>query len=405
MDAFAPVKNSHKPRLLMIIPGPLWEIKTSLRKRAEGLSRDYRGAIVTAMPVAGEVPLGGFTLMALRFRRFKPWMNLKFMAYGCRLALCARFLGRRQGRGWDLVVTYDPLRSGLIGLLIARLSGARFCPEVNGVYDSYANYLDDPPGIMLWIKRRLYPRLIAFTLTRADGIKTLFPGQLDRFCRVLKTPIIEPFFDYVDLEPFRDLGEEKVVLFVGYPFRLKGVDILIDAFKRVSPSHPDWTLKILGWYPDDRELRAAMAGHPRILHHPPVYSHEMPEHMGRCGIFVLPSRSEAMGRVLLEAMASGKPRIGSNLEGIPTVINDGVDGLLFRPGDADDLAKKLERLMGDPGLRKSLGEAGRLRASREFGSEEYLSRLAGFYGRVLEAERKPAVAAGHRVEGAYGPAA
>jgi hypothetical protein len=55
-------------------------------------------------------------------------MNLKFVLFGCALALKARFGGPR----WDLVVTYDPLRSGLIGLLAARLSGARFCPEVNG---------------------------------------------------------------------------------------------------------------------------------------------------------------------------------------------------------------------------------------------------------------------------------
>jgi glycosyltransferase involved in cell wall biosynthesis len=52
------------------------------------------------------------------------------------------------------------------------------------------------------------------------------------------------------------------------------------------------------------------------------------------------------------------PRVGSDLEGIPTVIEDGVDGLLFRPGDAADRAAKLNRLMGDRVLRKAMGEAG-----------------------------------------------
>src|SRR6185436_18436702 len=248
----------------------------------------------------------------------------------CWLALRARF----GGAGWDLVVTYDPLRSGLIGLLIARLAGARFCPEVNGVYQSYANYIDDKPGLLLEIKKRLYPRLVAFTLARADGIKVLFPSQIDHFRPLKKNPVLESFFDYVDLEPFRDLGEEKVILFVGFPFHLKGVDLLIEAFKRLSPRHPDWTLKILGWFPEPNPLKAAIGGHPRIFHHPPVFSSDMPYHMGRCGIFVLPSRTEAMGRVLLEAMASGKPRVGARIEGIPTVINDGSDGLLFEPGNA-----------------------------------------------------------------------
>jgi glycosyltransferase involved in cell wall biosynthesis len=379
---------SAAPRLLLILPGPLWEIKGSLRKRIEYLSERYQGLIVTTMPEAGRHRLGNFTLKSLRFHRgLKTWVNLKYLMYGCWLALRAR-LG---GPGWDLVVTYDPLRSGLIGLLVARLAGARFCPEVNGVYNSYANYIDDPPGPMLRLKKWLYPRLVSFTLSHADGIKILFPRQLDAFRRVLRNPVVESFFDYVDLEPFRDLGEEKVILFVGFPFRLKGVDLLIEAFKKIHPRHPEWKLKILGWFPDDRALKKAMDGHPAIFHHPPVYSSEMPAHMGSCGIFVLPSRTEAMGRVLLEAMASGKPRVGSRLEGIPTVIDDGVDGLLFHPGDADDLAAKLDRLMGDADLRRTLGRAGRARALREFGADAYFPRLLGFYGKVLrrEAEAVP----------------
>lgn len=382
MDALPEMNGAGARRLLFILPGPLWEIRDSLRKRMERLSQRYTGLIVTTMPEAGEHALGNFTLKALRYRRgSKLWMNLKYILFGCWLALKSRFGGDK----WDLVVTYDPLRSGLIGLLVARISGARFCPEVNGCYDSYANYLDDAPGPLLALKRRLYPLLVRFTLSRADGIKTLFPRQLDSFRDAIRTPVVESFFDYVDLDPFRDLGEEKVVLFVGFPFRLKGVDVLIEAFRRVSPRHPDWSLKILGWFPDRRELDAAMDGHPRMSHHPPVYSHEMPGHMGRCGIFVLPSRTEAMGRVLLEAMACGKPRIGARVDGIPTVIEDGRDGLLFRPGDAGDLAEKLDHLMGDAALRGGLGRAGRVRAAEEFNADAYFRRLLDFYGRVLKA--------------------
>lgn len=387
-------------RLLLLLPGPLWEIKDSLRIRMERLSDLYEGSIVSAMPEAGEHRIGNFTLKAMKFRRgafWKPWMKLKYLLYGCRLALRARFGYER----WDLVVTYDPLHSGLIGLLVARLAGARFAPEVNGVYDSPANYLDGGPRILLDMKRWLYPRLVGFTLSRADGIKALFPAQLRNYRERLCTPVVEHFFDFVDLEPFRDLGEEKVVLFAGFPFRLKGVDLLIEAFKRVSPRHPEWKLKILGWFPDRADLDAAIGGHPAIFHHPPVYSGEMPAHIGRCGIFVLPSRSEAMGRVLLEAMACAKPRIGANLEGIPTVIEDGVDGLLFNPGDAEDLADKLDRLMSDEVLRKSLGMAGRIRAVTEFNSQHYFRRLLDFYGRVLRQVPVKQVPVPAKAEGAY----
>lgn len=391
-------------RLLFIMPGPLWEIKDTLRKRMARLSERYEGTILTSMPKGlpeGDgTRLGNFTVRALAYRRgsfWKPWMNLKFILYGCLLALRARF-GKD---GWDLVVTYDPLRSGLIGLLVARLAGAKFAPEVNGVYDSYANYLEDGSRPVLAFKRWLYPRLVGFTLARADGIKTLFPSQLKRYRDRITTPVVEHFFDYVDLEPFQDLGEEKVILFVGFPFRLKGVDLLIEAFKAVAPRHPGWKLKILGWFPDDRELKAAIGGHPDIFHHPPVYSREMPGHMGRCGIFVLPSRTEAMGRVLLEAMACAKPRVGADIEGIPTVIENGQDGLLFRAGDAGDLAVKLDLLMGDANLRKSLGMAARLRSVTEFNANHYFRRLLDFYGRVLRQVPIPSAPPRQVVEGAY----
>lgn len=395
-----PSRDGGGRRLLFILPGPLWEIRDSLRKRMEQLSERYQGTLVTTMAASGSHRLGAFTLRALRFRHFKAWVHLKYLLYGVWLALRAR-LG---GPSWDLVVTYDPLRSGLIGLLIARLAGARFCPEVNGCYDSYANYIDDKPGPMLAIKKWLYPRLVRFTLSQADGIKILFPRQLDSFLPALRRPVVESFFDYVDLEPFDNLGEEKVILFVGFPFKLKGVDLLIEAFKRVSPRHPDWSLKILGWFPDLAPFHKAAGGHPKIFHHPPVYSTEMPRHMGSCGIFVLPSRTEAMGRVLLEAMACGKPRVGSRLDGIPTVIDDGVDGLLFRPGDADDLAEKLDRLMGDADLRQALGAAGRERALREFGPHVYFPRLLNFYGKVLHRKPVAVPAPARGVEGILDPA-
>ena len=203
-----------------------------------------------------------------------------------------------------------------------------------------------------------------FVLKRADGIKLLFKEQLAPFESILGGKVVRAFPCYVATDAFRNLGEKKEVLFAGFPFKRKGVDVLIEAFKRVAPAYPDWTLKILGWYPDPRLLHAAIDGHPQIQHHLPVKFDQMPEHIGSCAILVLPSRSEAMGRVLVEAMAAEKPRIGSRVDGIPTVINDGVDGYLVEPGNVADLAEKLDRLMGDPGLRRSMGLAGKAEGPR-----------------------------------------
>jgi glycosyltransferase involved in cell wall biosynthesis len=212
---------------------------------------------------------------------------------------------------------------------------------------------------------------------------------LDPLKETLAGKHVAYFFDFVDLSPFRNLGEEKVVLFVGFPFKLKGVDLLIAAFKRVAAKYPDWKLKILGWFPDPSELNAHIDGHSQIFHHPPVDYPAMPSHVGACGVLALPSRTEGLSRVLIEGMACEKPRLASRVDGNPFLVEDGADGLLFESGNARDLAEKLDRLMGDPALRASLGRAAAARAAREFSYNTYFDGLISFYSAVIEGRKEP----------------
>jgi glycosyltransferase involved in cell wall biosynthesis len=289
------------------------------------------------------------------------------------------------GKKFDLVVTYDPIKTGLIGVIVSRILGARFAPEVNGLYTSDAEYLDGGEKLSVKAKKVIIPAIMGWVLKRAHGIKLLFDSQIDPFAAKVKGKVISRFPCYVNTSRFKNIREEKEVLFVGFPFKRKGVDVLIEAFKKISDKHPDWKLKILGWFPDPTDLNAAMAGHPKIYHHPPVYYPEMPGHVGSCGIFVLPSRSEAMGRILVEAMACAKPRIGSNVDGIPTVIEHEVDGLLVPPENSDALAAALDRLMSDAELRQRLGEAGLKRSLTEFSEEKHFENMMVFYSKVLAA--------------------
>jgi glycosyltransferase involved in cell wall biosynthesis len=75
-------------------------------------------------------------------------------------------------------------------------------------------------------------------------------------------------------------------------------------------------------------------------------------------LFVLSSVSEGFGMVLLEAMACGLPVVAPELNGLPEVVTDGDDGLLFRPGSDEALARAIEALVADPARRRHMGEAG-----------------------------------------------
>jgi glycosyltransferase involved in cell wall biosynthesis len=91
---------------------------------------------------------------------------------------------------------------------------------------------------------------------------------------------------------------ERYILFLGFPWLLKGVDILIQAFNRISARHPDVRLRIVGHCPDRTLFEALAAGNPRVSLERAVPREQAMALMAGCSLFVLPSRSEAMGRVL-----------------------------------------------------------------------------------------------------------
>jgi glycosyltransferase involved in cell wall biosynthesis len=99
-----------------------------------------------------------------------------------------------------------------------------------------------------------------------------------------------------------------------------------------------------------------------------------------CDVFVLPSFEEGQGVVLLEAMASGKPLIGSNVGGIPMQIKDGWNGFLVEPGNEKQLAEKIGYLIENEEERAMMGKNSRKLAKEEFDWE----KIAEKYLRVYE---------------------
>lgn len=102
-------------------------------------------------------------------------------------------------------------------------------------------------------------------------------------------------------------------------------------------------------------------------------------------VFVLPSRAEALGLTIIEAMSCGLPVVASNAGGIPEVVEDGVSGLLFEAGNADALAEKLASLLGDPALRARLGVAGAARAKQRFSVHAQAQSYLAYYADVTGA--------------------
>ena len=369
-----------RKNILYITPGPTWRPHSIVyQSQFNGLSKSFKGYIFTTSSGTETFRMDNFTFISMKFE-FSKTKVLKFYFFCFWNAV--KFLVRKERI--HLVVTYDPLTTGIIGFFLSCVLWTNFATEVPGVYTSAGLRNDEGHPLKTKLRKKIYPLIMRFILSRAKGIRLRFREQIDPINISVKGKVVCVLHGFVDLENFRNLKEEKEILLVGFPFKVKGVDILIEAFKKVAHKHPDWKLKIMGWYPDSKELNAAIGGHPQIYHHPPVPHDEIPKHIGSCGILALPSRSDALARVLLEGMAAGKPRVGSRVDGTPSIINDGVDGFLVEPENVDDLAEKLDMLMSDPDLRSKLGKMGEVRAKTEFSNEQYFMKLANFYTEVID---------------------
>jgi glycosyltransferase involved in cell wall biosynthesis len=174
-----------------------------------------------------------------------------------------------------------------------------------------------------------------------------------------------------DLPP-RAGGEPPVVLFIGKELHRKGGDLLLAAFARARRAVPDARLRLVTSGPiprgvplDGVEVVAPTWDRARIA---ALYR--------QADIFVLPSRLETWGDVLLEAMAFGLPCIGVAGEAMEEIVAPDVTGALVPPEDVDALAAALRRLLPDPDLRRRWGAAGRRRVEAKFTWERVVERLA-----------------------------
>src|SRR3989475_780680 len=155
-------------------------------------------------------------------------------------------------------------------------------------------------------------------------------------------------------------GGESVVLSVGRMVEHKGIENLIEAARSVAYAK----FVLVGGGPElgpMRRLAARLGVADRRTCTGRGPLEDLPSYFAACDVFVLPSvsRLEAFGIVALEAMASGKPVVVSDIPGVREGITDGKEGLLANPVDPEDLGGKIRILLADDRKRAAMGRAGR----------------------------------------------
>ena len=178
------------------------------------------------------------------------------------------------------------------------------------------------------------------------------------------------------------------VLFLGVLEERKGVHDLLRAWARVVARHPKARLVLAGTGSDRAvaELAATLGIAGSVAMPGWVGPDERARLLRASWAFALPSHLEAMPMAVLEAMAAGLPVVATNVGGIPTAVSHGVSGFLVEPRDPGALAQSLDALLANAGMRRSMGEAGRNRATEFFSAERIVPQLEALW---LEAARSP----------------
>lgn len=177
----------------------------------------------------------------------------------------------------------------------------------------------------------------------------------------------------------------------------KGVEVLLAALALLKPSFPQLKLVVVGEGRKRKayEARAQALGLEGAVRFAGRVPHdEVPPYFWASDLFVLASYEsqhaggavrdvETMGRVLCEANAAGLPLVATASGGTPSVVRDGVNGLLVPPADAQGLADAIARLLHTPALAAQLAEAGRVRARDEFDWSAVMARHEDAIARAL----------------------
>lgn len=287
----------------------------------------------------------------------------------------------------DVVWTQSPYEAAAV-LAARALAGTRtpVVLDVHGDWRTSTRLYGSP------LRRALAPlgdAVARAALRRAEAVRTIS----EYTTRLVREHGVEPadvFPAFMDLEPFlappQPLPERPRALFVGVLELYKNVDGLAEAWRLAAPRLPGATLHLVGTGSRSGVVRALLRDLPEQTAWTPVLgTEEVAAALDEATVLVLPSRSEGMGRVLVEALLRGRPVVASAAGGIRDVLEPGVDALLVEPGDTPALADALVQVLGDPGLARRLAAAARAAGERWTATPEvFAERLRALVERVAQ---------------------
>ncbi len=174
----------------------------------------------------------------------------------------------------------------------------------------------------------------------------------------------------------------NVIISISRLVKKNGLEYLVQSLKHL----PEAKLVLVGAGDQENHLRTiadVIGVTDRVVFVGMVAPERLPEYLAVADVFVRPSLSEGLGTAFLEAMACGVPVVGSPVGGIPEFLTDGETGLFCIPTDPEDIAKKIERLCADTGLRSRIRERALTLVRERYDWKVIADQMRAVYNRII----------------------
>jgi glycosyltransferase involved in cell wall biosynthesis len=275
----------------------------------------------------------------------------------------------------DVIVTQSPLTEGFLGTILKKIFRKELIVEIHG------DWIEGPffsrKRKLDFLYKKITPSLARFSFKNADKIRGVANYLIDNAKKIAPDKRYFNFPTFTDLSIFleeKNIQIKPFILFVGYLQKVKGVEYLIKAFFKISDDFPNFDLVIIGNGTEEKNLQEfslKLGISNKVIFKGRLSLEDTKNIMKDCYCFILPSLSEGLPRVILEAMALGKPILASNVGGIPELVKNRETGFLFEPKNTEEMSLRIKDILKDSELAKKIGENNRKLIFNKFPNENY----------------------------------
>lgn len=184
----------------------------------------------------------------------------------------------------------------------------------------------------------------------------------------------------------REDRRENIILFAGTIIPRKGYVDLIKAFAKIAKKHPDWKVVIAGngEIENAKNIASEYDVSNQIIFPGWINGKKKEETFQKASIYCLASDGEGFPMGMLDAWTYGIPCVVTPVGGIPDIVKDGINGLIFPVGDIDILASKLDNLISNKELREKIIKAADQYVNNTFSIDNINNQLSNIYKRLCQ---------------------